>query len=738
MRKPASATHGNKPAADGHLHQAVTRWFRPFSAALRGLSIFFVTVCGSVVTSAQTAAGLPEQIHSGVYDPQALFAPGFYGDVHLATRSANGAPSAAYWQNRADYTLAVTLDTLKEQLEGTATIHYTNNSPDTLHTLWLYLDQQTYRADARSNYYTTGTAGGHTQGYELQSVKLRQGAAAAATSTAVTADADYAVTDTRLQIRLKQPLAAKGGRIDIVVRYRYTIPGAFGNRTDCFPTRNGKIFEVAQWYPRMCVYDDRGGWNTLPFLGSGEFYDEYGDFDYRVTVPGDMIVAGSGELVNPKEVLTPVQQARLAKARTSDQTIVIREAAEIGGAASRTTGAGGGTSGGGRAGGTAPGTLTWHFKMANTRDVAFGASRAYIWDAARVNLPGGKKSLAMSVYPVESAGPDAWGRATEYLKGSIEYFSERWFVYPYPVAINEAGLAGGMEYPGIVFDGIDDKGKVLFWVTAHEIGHNWFPMIVGSDERTDAWMDEGFNTFIDIYASDEFNKGEFAPKRDDEYAPGGGNPVDEILPTIKDPQAPVMMTRADGIPEKYRHPMVYFKPALGLVLLREQILGRERFDYAFKRYIQAWAFRHPGPDDFFKMMDNEGGEDLSWLWRGWFLHNWNFDVAVQAVQNFASGSGINPNDGASAANAGSGASAGSGSHVAVTLSLLDRMAFPVTLELVWKDGSKQRVALPVETWLQSGTRTLPFPATQPLVAVTVDPDHALPDANRDNNSWRAP
>jgi len=657
---------------------------------MRKLSLLALALPITIVASAQITAGLPEQIGSGAYDPHALFAPGFYGDLHLATRSANGAPSSTYWQNRADYTLAVSLDTVKNQLEGSATIHYTNNSPDTLHTLWLYLDQQTYRADARSNYFTSYTAGGHTDGYQLQSVRLQQGA--------TTVDADYSITDTRLQIRLRQALPAKGGHLSILIRYKYTVPGEFGNRTDCFPTRNGKIFEVAQWYPRMCVYDDRGGWNTLPFLGSGEFYDEYGDFDYRVTVPSDMIVAGSGELVNLQEVLTAAQQARLAKARTSDQTIMIRDAAEIGDPAARLV---------------RNGILTWHFKMNNTRDVAFGASRAYIWDAARVNLPGGRTSLAMSVYPIESAGPAAWGRATEYLKGSMEYFSKQWFVYPYPVAVNEAGMAGGMEYPGIVFDGINDKGKELFWVTAHEIGHNWFPMIVGSDERTYAWMDEGFNTFIDIYASDEFNKGEYAPKRDDEYAPGGGNPVDEILPTVKDPQAPVMMTRADGIPEKYRHPMVYFKPALGLVLLREQILGRDRFDYAFRRYIQSWAYRHPGPYDFFKMMDNETGEDLSWFWRGWFLRNWNFDVAVQSAK-------VSSND------------------AEITIANLDRMAFPVTLELVWKDGAKQRIALPVETWLQSGTRTLHFPATQDLAAVTLDPDHVLPDTNRENNTWKAP
>ncbi|GGA81223.1 M1 family metallopeptidase [Puia dinghuensis] len=682
---------------------------------MRKLTILVLPLFLAITATAQTAANLPEQLSTSGYDPQALFAPGFYGDFHLATRSTNGAPSATYWQNRADYTLSVRLDTTRNELEGTAAIHYTNNSPDTLHTLWLYLDQQSYRPDARSNFLTNFTAGGHTDGYTLSSVKVQQGA--------IRFDADYTITDTRMQIRLKQPLAPKGGKITLLIRYRYTVPGDFGNRTDYVATRNGKIFEIAQWYPRMCVYDDRQGWNTLPFLQVGEFYDEYGDFDYSVTVPWDMIVAGSGELVNPAEVLTATQQSRLAKARTSDQTVMIRSAVEVGDPASRPV---------------HTGTLTWHFKMAGTRDVAFGASRAYIWDAARVNLPGGKRSLAMSVYPVESAGPDAWDRATEYLKKSMEYFSQQWFVYPYPVAINEAGIAGGMEYPGIVFDGITDKGKDLFWITAHEIGHNWFPMIVGTDERTYAWMDEGFNTFIDVYASDAVNNGEFAPKRDAEYAPGGGNPVDEIIPTIKDPQAPVMMTRADGIPEKYRHPMVYFKPALGLVLLREQILGHDRFDYAFRRYIQNWAFRHPGPYDFFKTMDNEGGEDLSWFWRGWFFHNWSFDIAVQSVQNIGPGSTTVTGAGSTTNNSSSSSTTNNSSQVAITLANLDRLALPATLELTWKDGTKQQITLPVETWLQSGTCTLHFPATQPLTAVTVDPAHVLPDANRANNTWTAP
>ena len=689
-----------------------------FSLSVIFLSTLLIDVEG------QVAAGLPEKPVSPGYDPQAVFAPGFYSDQGKPWHSPNGAPAANYWQNRTDYTIQATLDTIKNELAGHETISYTNNSPDTLYSLWLYLDQNTYRKDARSNYFTSYSPGPgqHTDGSELESVKIEQGGRTVA--------ADYVVTDTRLQIRLKQALPAGGGKINILISYHYTVPGDFGNRTDYVSTKNGKIYEIAQWYPRLCVYDDSQGWNTLPFLGSGEFYNEYGNFDYKVTVPWDMIVAGSGELVNPQEVLTAREMARLTAAKASDKTVMIHAAADLGDPASRPV---------------QRGMLTWHFKMYNTRDVAFGASRAYIWDAARVNLPGGKKSLAMSVYPVESAGDGAWGRATEYLKASMEYFSAQWYVYPYPVAINEAGIAGGMEYPGIVFDGITDKGSELYWVTAHEIGHNWFPMIVGSDERQYAWMDEGFNTFIDVYASDVFNKGEYAPKRDGEYAPGGGNPVEEIVPLLKDPAAPVMMTRADGIPEKYRHPMAYFKPALGLVLLREVVLGKDRFDYAFRQYIKRWAFRHPTPYDFFRTMDNEAGEDLSWYWREWFFHNWGLDLAVQNVAYVAG----DPAKG-----------------VEVTIANLDRMVMPATVELVWKDGTKQRISLPVETWLQSGTQVLKVGAGTgegagsggagtgvkseavgtpgaegagthgALVSVTIDPDKVLPDVNRANNVWK--
>ncbi|HEY2582997.1 MAG TPA: M1 family metallopeptidase [Mucilaginibacter sp.] len=630
---------------------------------------------------------------SSNYQPSELFSPLFYSEKGNEFHSANGDPGSKYWQNRVDYQIKANIDTVTKILSASDNITYTNNSPDDLQFLWLQLDQNTYKKNARSN-FATGFAPGpnqHTDGYQIESVSIIENGKAE--------KANFIISDTRMQIRLTKAVNSKGGKINLLIKYHYTIPGNFGNRTDFTDTKNGKIYEIAQWFPRMCVYDDSRGWDTLPFLGAGEFYCEYGDIEYSVTVPWDMIVAGSGELLNPTEVLTPKQISRLNTARSSDNTIMIRSAEEINDLASRPAN---------------KGTLTWHFKMLNTRDVAFGASKAYIWDAARVNLPGGKKSLAMSVYPVESAGNDAWGRATEYLKKSIEYFSEKWFVYPYPVAVNEAGIAGGMEYPGIVFDGIFDKGKELFWVTAHEIGHNWFPMIVGSDERRYGWMDEGLNTFIDVYASDEVNKGEFAPKRDAEYAPHGGNPADEIVPVINDINAPIIMTAADAIPEKYRHDIVYFKPAFGLVLLREQILGKDRFDYAFRNYIHKWAYKHPQPDDFFRSMDNGAGEDLSWFWKGWFYNNWPLDLALVDAR-YVNG---DPKKG-----------------IQVTVANKEQMAMPCTVEVKLKNGSKQRVSLPVETWLQNKAITFTIPTTTEAESVTVDPDAVLPDMNRKNNTF---
>ena len=623
------------------------------------------------------------------YNPLETFAPLTLPQPVNRYRSGSGAPGPDYWQNRADYEIHAALDAAKKQLRAREVITYTNHSPDTLASLWIQLDQNVYRRDARSGVASPPPGKEFTDGFILDEVALE--------SRGHMTQADYLVSDTRMQIRLPQPLKPAGGTTRVHIRYHYTIPGFFGGRTSWTTTKNGEIYDIAQWYPRMAVYDDLRGWDTLPYLAQ-EFYLEYGNFDYFITVPWDMLVAGSGALQNPQAVLTSSQRRRLKAARASDATVFIRSEAEVGETASRPTHSG---------------TLTWHYRIKNSRDVAFSASRAFIWDAARIQLPGNRRALAMSFYPVESAGNAAWGRSTEYLKHAVEDFSQRWLPYPYPAAVNVAGGTAGMEYPAVVFDSLKAKGKDLFWITVHEIGHTWFPMVVGFDERRDAWMDEGFNTFIDVYESDTFNKGEYAPKRDPEYAPGGGNPVEEILPILNDSEAPVIMTRADTIREKYRHPVTYFKSALGLILLREQILGPERFDRAFRRFIRNWAYRHPTPSDFFRTMESEGGEDLSWFWRGWYMNNWTLDLAVKSVA-YVDG---NPAKGA-----------------IVTIENRGKLVMPATIQVDFGDGSHQRLRLPVETWSQQSMATLTLQSTQPITAVTIDPDHVLPGQYQNGTS----
>jgi hypothetical protein len=646
-----------------------------------------------------TAAGVAQTTASSSYDPHATFAPLTLPDPVNMYRSGNGAPGPDYWQNRADYVMHATLDTATKTLQNDEVITYTNNSPDTLPAVWLHMEQNIYRKDSRASVGNniphrpgkhladdeTNPNDRHTEGFELDSVEIEPGKASGGPAV----KADYLISDTRMQIRLPHPLAGHGAQVRIHIRYHYTIPGVWGGRTSWGASKQGDIYDMAQWYPRMCVYDDLRGWDTLPYVGS-EFYLEYGNFDYSITLPANMLVAGSGELVNPEQVLTPQENKRFHEAELSDKTVTIRSVADVDAALAAKQSAG---------------TKTWHFRMQNTRDVSWSASPVFVWDAARIDLPDGKHSLAESFYPPESAGDAAWGRSTEYVKDTVERFSRHWYPYPWPAAINIAGYSTGMEYPGIVFDGVDDKGKQLFWITAHEIGHSWFPMIVGSNERRDAFMDEGFNTFIDIEESAKFDGGVYGPKRDSEYS-AAGEPADTILKVLDNPDAPNILMPADAIPWPLTHPVSYFKAAYGLTLLRDDILGPDRFDWAFRKYIHDWAFKHPDPSDFFREMDSAGGEELDWFWRGWYMHNWRFDMAVTKI------------DGDS-----------------VTLENKDPLVLPATLGVKYTDGTTATVRIPVEAWEKSGSMT--WTGEKPVASATIDPEHVLPDDDRGDNTLEA-
>ncbi|MDB5206274.1 MAG: family metallopeptidase [Flavisolibacter sp.] len=636
------------------------------------------------------AAFAQAQLTTSKYNPRALFDLQFYPNSGNEYRSANGSPGPKYWQNRADYKLNVTLDTSAHKVSGEVEITYTNNSPDALNYLWLQVDQNIFRSDSRSSGASEPSGGrfanvGFTQGEVIKSISVE------ADGKKVTPE--YIVTDTRLQVWLPTALKASGNKAKLTISYEFTIPEYGTDRMGRLRTKNGWIYEIAQWYPRMCVYDDQQGWNTLPYLGQGEFYLEYGDFDYAITAPANLIIVGSGELQNEKEVLTSTQISRLAEARSSDKTVVIRTADEISDAKSRPAGSG---------------TLTWKFKMQNARDIAWGASKAFVWDAARINLPSGKKSLAMSAYPVESIKKDGWQRSTEMVKGSIEHYSSKWFEYSYPVAVNVAGIVGGMEYPGIVFCSYQSIGADLWGVTDHEFGHNWFPMIVGTNERKYAWMDEGFNTFINGLSTKAFNKGEF-----NTFSFFGGE--DMLKYTFNDKMDP-LFTAADQITEFNLGTAAYEKPAKMLDALRDVVLGPQRFDKAFKEYIAAWAYKHPTPWDFFRTMENAAGEDLAWFWRGWVLNNYKLDVAVKSVTQV---SATKPESG-----------------VAITLQNLDQMAMPVPVLVKEANGKTQTLIVPVEVWMRGGETTFYVYPTSKVTEVVLDPDKRLPDLNRKNNSWK--
>ena len=447
---------------------------------------FSILFCGLALMSSSLLA---QEKETSNYNYNDAFGHDFYTKNGTATRSASGKPGHAYWQNSADYKIDIKLNEDTKHFTGSEVITYTNNSPDDLEFLWVQVDQNLFKKDSRGNAIIplSGSRNGakgqdFDGGYEIGKVSVfydndRKRRKYARRQVNV----EYDISDTRMKIYLPKPLAANGGKIYLNINFSFTSPDYGSDRMGVLETKNGRIFNLAQWYPRMCVYDDVSGWNTLPYLGAGEFYLEYGTFDVHINVPSNHLVVCSGALLNPEDVYTKTQQERLKQAASSDETVLIRSAEEINDPNSRPQ---------------EKDRLTWKFRIEKSRDVAWSTSKAFIMDAARINLPSGKTSMAMSVYPVESNTMDSWARSTEYTKASVEHYSEKWFEYPYPAAINVAGNQGGMEYPGIVFCSWKSKNERLWGVTDHEFGHIWFPMIVGSNERLHAWMDEGFNTFI--------------------------------------------------------------------------------------------------------------------------------------------------------------------------------------------------------------------------------------------------
>ncbi len=649
---------------------------------MRPLWLLPLLVLGYPVHAQQTSSK-SVVADTGIFSPLPLSAPGL-------ARRPNGAPGPGYWQQRADYSIAVTLDTATQRLSGSVTIRYTNNSPDTLAQLWLQLDQNLFRpgsAGALLNASASRFGGaGFEGGYTIEDiVQVPTPALTGGANRPRTAAARLPVTTwvdgTMMRVALATPVAP-GRATSLAIRYHFNIPEHGADRMG----REGSLYEMAQWYPRMAVYDDVEGWSTDPYLGQGEFYLEYGDIDYQVTLPAGFIVAGTGTLANPLEVLTADQRSRLAVARTSDTAVPIIREQDLRAGTARP-----------RAGGT----LTWKFRAANVRDVAWAASPEYLWDAA-----GWDGVLAHAYY--RPAARANWSDVARQSRYSIMEYSTRWFRYPYPQISAVEGPVSGMEYPMLAME--SDAGSLaeVFSVVTHEIGHNWFPMIVGSDERRFAWMDEGFNTFINTFAEEGYFSRDDSQVRQGELA--------FVLQNDRLPAAQPMITPAN----RYRGDnnlgsLAYIKPSLMLLTLRHQVLDSTVFDAAFREYIRRWAFKHPYPADFIRTMEDVSGRDLSWFWRGWIFTTAALDQGIESVTQRAAG----------------------GRNLArVTLRNLGGQVMPVTLTMVLQDGSTEVVRFPVEIWYNGDRYIASVPTSAPVRSATVNADGMLPDVNPANNEWK--
>jgi hypothetical protein len=589
-------------------------------------------------------------------------------------RSASGAPGPDYWQQRADYSITASLDTATTELKGTAEIRYTNNSPDTLRFVWLQADQNLYRANSKGSALFPADSRwgvrGFRGGYDFSEIRIN--------GTLVQSK----ISDTMMRLDLPTPLNPHGGRTTISIRYSFHVPEHGSDRMG----RDGPLYELAQWYPRMAVYDDVRGWNTDPYLGQGEFYLEFGDYDYSVTVPSGYTVAGSGVLKNPDQVLSASQRQRLATAARTTNVVQVITQEEA--SASRTS--------------IKPGTKTWRFRAQNVHDVAWAAAPDFRWDATSWN-----GILAQAYYEFPKAGK-AWESGAEQTQWTIRHYSQNFFPFPYPQATSVAGPVSGMEYPMLVMVhyGSNDPTSIFSTIN-HEHGHEWFPMIVGSNERRYAWMDEGFNTYLNAFAREARYPGQNA------YPDYLKNWEDAVT---RGTQAP-LMTAPDNIDASALGAIGYRKPALVLLTLRNHVIGPDLFDAAFREYIRRWAFKHPTPGDFFRTVENATGEDLSWFWRGFFYSKDVLDIGIDTVSERVS----------------------EGQTFAVVeLRRNTSIVFPVRLRVGFADGSAQDFSLPVNIWASGNHFEAVLPVRGRVTGVRLWPDPSVPDWNARNDKWGAP
>ena len=632
-------------------------------------------------------------------------------------RRASGAPGTKYWQQQVDYVIKASLDTTTHRVTGAEVVTYHNNSPDKLSYLWFQLDQNIEKSDSRAAAMSAALPkqvspqmrrflmSDFDGGYALARVQLID---AAGKRT----DAQYTLNGTQMRVNLAAPLGT-GQSVKVAIDWSHEVPnGGRNGRGQKEKLKDGWEYENAQWYPRAAVYDDVNGWQNNQFLGSGEFYLEFGNFDVSLTVPHDHIVRATGVLQNPMDVLTATERDRLTKAFAADTPVYIIKPEEIATPAARPAGTG---------------NMTWHFTAQNVRDFSWASSRGFAWDAMGFRYHKGGRLIELhSVYPREAM--PLWNElSTKAIRQTMITYGQMAFEYPYPQASNVHGIVGGMEYPMIAFcgarprpDGTVDPSTRAFLisVTIHEVGHNWFPMIVASDERMWTWMDEGLNSFLEHYGTIAMD-----PKRPDIQLPGSAKSIATFMRS--NPAVPIMQ-HSDLQGRGTFGANGYTKPASGLVMLREHIASPATFDQAFRGYSQRWMFKHPQPADFFRSMEDGLGESLNWFWRGWFYTAYANDQALTSVER------QNAKDMMGDESKGSG-------YFRITIEQKGGIVMPVEMEITYTDGTTQRVKLPADIWRRNEkVFTYGLFSNKDIAQVVLDPDEAYADINRSNNTWKKP
>ncbi|WP_040370377.1 M1 family metallopeptidase [Blastomonas sp. AAP53] len=593
---------------------------------ISGVSASLLALAVSAITMPALAS--PVEQTKGNYEDKFRQLEGEEWPTPTDYRNASGAPGYRYWQQKVDYDVQARLDEAKRTVSGSQTVRYQNNSPDALPYLWLLLDQNDYKRDSIAAMTETVSGDKISLGEVRRIQRMREwegGFTISAVRDASGKSLPFTVVDSLLRIDLGQAVAGNGGETSFSIEWSFPMVEnkVVGGRSgyECFtqPGEDGNcIFEGAQWFPRLAVYSDYEGWHNKAFLGSGEFTLEFGDYRVALTVPADHVVAATGVLQNPDQALTAAQRQRLEQAKTATSPVYVVTPQEAV-AAER---------------GKASGEKTWVFAATNVRDFGWASSRKFAWDALGVKQDYADQPLvmAMSFFPKE-ARPLWDAYSTKAIAHTIDVYGKFAFPYPYPVAQSVNGPVGGMEYPMITFNGprpVKDKktGNLtyterakygLIGVVIHEIGHNWFPMIVNSDERQWTWMDEGLNTFLQFQAEKLWDK---------DYPVRRGEPKDIAEYMLSTNQMP-LMTQSDSVLQFGANG--YGKPATALTILRETILGRELFDRAFREYAERWRFKHPTPYDFFRTMEESSGVDLDWFWRGWFYSTDHVDIALDKV-----------------------------------------------------------------------------------------------------------